>query len=77
MLDKTGILNKDLVKLANQAEKVFKQQMDIARIAVDKLPDSEAKMKAKFKVILKSSTSKNANHEDLMKKLNKIVKNGR
>jgi len=76
MLDKTGILNKDLVKLANQAEKVFKQQMDIARIAVDNLPESEAKMKAKMNAILKSSTSKNANHEYLMKELNKLV-NGR
>ena len=73
MLDSSGILNKDLIKLANKAEKLFKQQMDIARIAVDKLPDSEANMKKKLKGILKSSTGKNANHEDLMKRLNKIV----
>lgn len=77
MLDRNLILDKDLAKLADQTEKVFKKKMDIARDAVNNLPESEAKMKEKMKGILKASTSKNANHEDLMKELNKIVKNGR
>lgn len=77
MLDRNLILDKDLAKLADQTEKVFKKKMDIARGAVDNLPDSEAKIKAKMNGILKSSTNKNANHEDLMKELNKIVTNGR
>ena len=73
MLDSSGILNKDLIKLANKAEKLFKQQMDIARIAVDKLPESEAKLKVKLNGLLKSTTNKNANTEDLINQLNKII----
>ena len=52
MLDRNLIIDKDLAKLADQTEKVFKKKMDIARSAVDNLPESEAKMKAKMNAIL-------------------------
>jgi len=73
MLDRSGILDKDLIKLANQAEKMLKKKKDFARNAIKNLPESEAKMKVKLSGLLKSTTSKNANSEDLIKELNKIV----
>jgi len=73
MLDRSGILDKDLIKLANQAEKMLKKKKDFARNAINNLPESEAKMKAKLSGLLKSTTSKNADPEDLIKELKKIV----
>ncbi len=76
MLDKSGILDKELIGHANQLEKLFKKKMDIAKSAVDNLPESEAEVKAKLTNLLKSTKSENSNPEDLMNELNKII-NGR
>ena len=74
MLDKNLILDKDLIKLADKTEKLFKQKMNLAKGAVNNLPESEAKLKKKLSGLLKSTTSKNADPEDLIKQLTKIVK---
>ena len=73
MLDKSGILNKDFMKLVNDAERILKKNENVARIALNNLPESESELKSKLTRLMKSSTTENANHEDLMKELNKIV----
>jgi len=73
MMDKTGLLDKDLVNLADQANKMFKEKMNIANQAINNLPESESKMKGELKDLIKEAKNKNADHSQLMTKLNKIV----
>jgi len=76
MLDKSGILDKDLIKLANQAGKMFKKKMTIARNAINELPESESEIKSKLKKLLNSTTNKSNSLEDNIETLKNIV-NGR
>jgi len=73
MMDKTGLLDKDLVNLANQATKMFKEKMNIANQAINNLPENESKIKGQLKGLIKEAKNKNADHAQLMTKLNKIV----
>ena len=72
-MDKRGILDKDLVNLANQATKMFKEKMNMANRLINNLPESQSKMKSQFKDLIKEAKKKNADHVQLMTKLNKIV----
>lgn len=76
MMDKNGIIDKDLVNLAESATKMFEQKMNIANKAINDLPESEDKKKVQLKNLLKSAKNKNANHSDLLTKLNTIINGG-
>jgi len=76
MLDKSGIFDKELIDLANNAKKMFEKKRDIANKMIDDLPESESKKKEELKILMKSATGKNVNHNDLLNKLIKIIHGG-
>ena len=76
MLNKDGIFDKDLVKLAKDATKMFENKMKIANAAINDLPESESKKKDELKALMKSATGKNVDHNGLLTKLTKIVHGG-
>lgn len=76
MMKKNGIIDKELVDLANSAEKMFEKKKAIANSAIDNLPESESKKKAQLKKLMKSANPTNVNPTDLVNELNKIVNGG-
>lgn len=73
MMDKSGILDKELADLADNAIDIFNKKLNIANGLISNIPESESKIKGQLQGIMKEAKSKDANPNEIIAKLNKIV----